>query len=353
MRNILLASLLAATAGSVNAQSSVTLFGIVGGGVRWTDGVKGGHQIGFDNNIVSGNSFGMLGTEDLGGGLRAVFKLQSGFSTGTGNLVKASGTLFSQNAYVGLEGRFGRVTMGRQLNAAEDIAVSLDPNGANGGSLTIVPGILWGGNFFTLDARFNNTIKYVGKGGGFTFRVSTSPGGVAGNVRAGSNVAIGASYQYQTLLISGAYEKSFNADASQWAQTALGGIMWQLGRARVYLSYSALSVTGSTPSKPKRRDEIPAAGLTYQISPTLQFTGATYWDIASNLSNVPKANGRKLTSYAMLEYFLSKRTELYVEFDRNGFSGAYKKDPTNVAALNLRPDGRAVTGVSVGMSTSF
>lgn len=66
MRNILLASLLATTAGSVNAQSSVTLFGIVGGGVRWTDGVKGGHQIGLDNNIVSGNSFGMLGTEDLG-----------------------------------------------------------------------------------------------------------------------------------------------------------------------------------------------------------------------------------------------------------------------------------------------
>jgi predicted porin len=55
----------------------------------------------------------------------------------------------------------------------------------------------------------------------------------------------------------------------------------------------------------------------------------------------------------MVEYFLSKRSELYVEFDRNGFSGAYKKDPTNVSALNLRPDGRAVTGVSIGMITQF
>lgn len=60
-----------------------------------------------------------------------------------------------------------------------------------------------------------------------------------------------------------------------------------------------------------------------------------------------------MTSYAMLEYFLSKRSELYVEFDRNGFSGAYKKDPTNVSALNLRPDGRTVSGVSIGVMTQF
>ncbi|WP_419687841.1 porin [Burkholderia theae] len=341
-----------AIAGGVHAQSSVTLFGIVGGGVRWVDGVKGGHQIGFDSNTVSGNYFGIRGTEDLGGGLKAIFMLQSAFTSGTGNTI-SSNSFFSKNAYVGLSGDFGRVTLGRQLNAAEDIGVALDPNSAQGPLLATVPGIIWGGNFFTLDARFNNTIKYVGRFGGLTLRGSYSPGGVAGNSRAGTNFALGASYQYQTLVAAAAFQKTYNASASQWAQTMMGGATWQIGPARAYLSYSALAVSASAAAGPERRDKIPSVGLVYQITPFVQFTGAAYYDFASNLKNVPGADGRKLTTYAMLEYFLSKRTELYLEFDRNGFSGAYKKDPTNVSALNLRPDGRTVTGVSIGMITQF
>lgn len=352
MKNIIMASVLMAMAGGAQAQSSVTLFGTIGAGMRWTDGMKGGQQFGFDNNSVTGNSFGLKGAEDLGDGVRAIFQLQSGFSTGTGQ-TKSSGLLFSQAAYVGLAGNFGRVTLGRQLNAAEDVGITLDPSQAEGSSLATVPGILWGGNFFTLDSRFNNTVKYVGKTGGFTFRGSYSPGGVAGNTRAGSNVAVGASYQYQTILVGAAYQKTYNASASQWSQTALGGFAWQLGPARLYLNYSTLSVTAATPAGPERRDKIPAAGFVYQATSALQLTAATYYDIASNLSNVRGADGRKLTSYAMAEYFLSRRTELYLEFDQNGFSGAYKKDPTNVAAFNLRPDGRAVTGISIGTITQF
>ncbi|MDN7516354.1 porin [Burkholderia sp. AU45251] len=339
-------------AGGAHAQSSVMLFGTIGAGVRWVDGVKGGHQIGFDNNTVSGNYFGIRGTEDLGGGLKAVFVLQSAFSSGNGALVSSS-TFFTKNAYVGLSGGFGRLTLGRQLNAAEDVGVTLDPNSAQGPSLAAVPGIVWGGNFFTLDARFNNTIKYVGRFGGFTLRGSYSPGGVAGSSRANMNYALAASYQYQTLVFATAFQRTYNASASQWAQSTINGATWQIGPARAYLSYSTLAVSAASAGGPERRDRIPSLGLVYQITPFLQFTGAGYYDFASNLKNVSGADGRKLTTYAMLEYFLSKRTELYLEFDRNGFSGAYKRDPTNVSGLSLTPDGRTVTGVSIGMITQF
>jgi outer membrane protein OmpU len=345
-------SIVAAMAGGAEAQSSVTLFGTVGGGIRWVDGIKGGHQIAFDNSIISGNNFGLKGTEDLGQGLKAIFVLQSGFLTGTGNFWYPSAPL-SQAAYVGLASGSWRVTLGRQLSAAEDVGVSLDPDAAQGTNLAIVPGIVFVGNFFTLDSRFNNTVKLFGKAGGLTLRGSYSFGGVTGNTRAGSNLAFGGIYQYQTLLAGAAYQKVYNANASQWAQTALGGVAWQLGLARLYLSYSALQVSAATPGGTERRDDIPAVGLGYQITPFLRLSTATYLDIARNLGNVRGADGRKVTSYAILEYYLSKRTELYLEFDRNGFSGAYKKDPANVAALNLRPDGRAVTGVSIGMSTQF
>ncbi len=353
IKSVILPSVVAAMAGGAEAQSSVTLFGTVGGGIRWVDGIKGGHQIAFDNSIISGNNVGLRGTEDLGQGLKAIFALQSGFLTGTGNLWYPSDALFSQAAYVGLASSSWRVTLGRQLSAAEDVGVALDPDSAQGANLAIVPGIVFAGNFFTLDSRFNNTVKLFGKAGGLTLRGSYALGGVTGNTRAGSNLAFGGIYQYQTLLVGAAYQKIYNANASQWAQTALGGIAWQLGLARLYLSYSSLRVSATTPGGAERRDDIPAVGLGYQITPFLRLSTATYLDIARNLGNVRGSDGRKQTSYAILEYYLSKRTELYLEFDRNGFSGAYKKDPTNVAALNLRPDGRTVTGASIGMSTQF
>ncbi|KDB07363.1 hypothetical protein LIG30_3272 [Burkholderia sp. lig30] len=350
---IVLTTVAAMMAGGAQAQSSVTLFGSVGGGVRWVDGLKGGHQVAFDSNIISGNSFGLKGTEDLGQGLKAIFTLQSGFVTGTGGLASASGPLFSKAAYVGLATDAWRVTLGRQLSAAEDVGVALDPDAAQGSSMAIVPGVVWAGNFFTLDSRFNNMVKVVGKAGGLTLRGSYSVGGVAGNTRAGSTLAFGSTYQYQTLLVGAAYQKTYNATASQWAQTAIGGAAWQLGPARMYLSYSALWVTAATSGGLERRDDIPAVGLVYRATPFLQLSTATYYDIGKNLKYKRGSDGRKLTTYAMVEYFLSKRTELYLEYDRNGFSGAYKTDPANVSALNLRPDGRAVTGVSIGMITQF
>ncbi|CAB3758533.1 hypothetical protein B7G54_17445 [Burkholderia puraquae] len=120
---IILATAAVMMVGGANAQSSVMLFGTVGGGVRWVDGVKGGHQIGFDSNLISGNSFGLKGTDDLGQGLKAIFTLQSGFVTGTGGLASTSGPLFSKAAYVGLGTDAWRVTLGRQLTAAADVGV--------------------------------------------------------------------------------------------------------------------------------------------------------------------------------------------------------------------------------------
>lgn len=351
MKRTILACAIALIAVDAQAQSSVTLYGSVGGGMRWIGGANGGSQIGFDH-ALAGTTFGLRGVEDLGQGMRAVFKLEGGSDTGTGKQAKP-GLLFSKMAYVGLSGAYGIVTMGRQINAAEEVGITLDPYSAQANSLAIVPGVAWAGNAFTLDTRFNDTIKYVGRAGGLTVRASYSPGGVAGTLRAGSNSAFGTTWQYQTLLLGAAYQKTYNADATQWAQTAMGGGAWQIGPARLYLSYSDLTISAATAGAPKRRDSIPGVGLVYQITPALQFTAATYYDIGRNLKNVPGADGRKLTTYAIFEYFLSKRTELYVEFDRNGFSGAYKKDPVNISALNLRPDGRAVTGVSIGMITQF
>ena len=75
MKKVLYATLMSVLSGTSYAQSSVTLYGDIGGGVRWTNGVKGGSTVGYNNNIIAGNQFGFTGKEDLGNGLKAIFKL--------------------------------------------------------------------------------------------------------------------------------------------------------------------------------------------------------------------------------------------------------------------------------------
>ncbi|UEP25812.1 porin [Burkholderia ambifaria] len=352
MRKVAVAVLLGALAGAAQAQSSVTLFGRIGGGVRWVNGLTGGSQVGFNNNMLSGNDFGLHGKEDLGGGLTALFVLDGAFNSGTGAL-KTAGTLFSQAAYVGLSGNFGRVTFGRQFNAAEDLGIALDPLGGRGQSLAVEPGVQFDGNFFTLDSRFNNTVKYLGQAGGLRFGASYSPGGVAGNTRAGTNFSAAAMYSFLNVLGGVSYAKTYSPDGTQSAQTIQGGGTLQLGRARFYASYAALAVKAAKAGAPTRRDDIPSLGVVVQATPFVQLTAAGFYDIARNLGNVSGAGGHKLTTYAAAEYFLSKRTELYVEVDRNGVTGAYMRDPATLAALGLRRGASATTGVSVGLMTRF
>ncbi len=71
------------------------------------------------NTIGDGSSrFGFRGTEDLGGGLKAVFQFEAGVNIDDGSSGNGGGNLFSRTAMVGLDGGFGRLTAGRQVNPA-------------------------------------------------------------------------------------------------------------------------------------------------------------------------------------------------------------------------------------------
>ncbi len=69
---------------AVHAQSSVTLYGILDAGITYVNNAGGAHQFKFDDGISYGNRIGFKGVEDLGGGLQAVFVLESGFHLGNG-----------------------------------------------------------------------------------------------------------------------------------------------------------------------------------------------------------------------------------------------------------------------------
>lgn len=192
-KSLIALAVLGAFAGAASAQSSVTLYGVVDVNVQRTEtkegtsgtcgtGVGGGRLdctvTGINSGHLAGNRWGLRGSEDLGGGLRAIFQLESGFALDNGTSLQGN-RLFGRQAYVGLAGGFGTLVAGRLATFASGTG-SFDKFG------TIDPfrtGYGIGGMQNTFSSsnatRFDNTIAYLtptmggfSAGIGHTFRVN-------------------------------------------------------------------------------------------------------------------------------------------------------------------------------------
>ncbi|WP_188131032.1 porin [Paraburkholderia panacisoli] len=126
-KGFLAVSLLGSCTSTAFAQSSMTLYGSIDEGVGYVTNVKGGSQT-VMGPISVPDQFGFKGSDDLGGGLKALFQLENGFFSNTGAFA-ASGILFSRKAFIGLtDSRWGTLTLGRQWDLTDDVLL---PN-ANG-----------------------------------------------------------------------------------------------------------------------------------------------------------------------------------------------------------------------------
>lgn len=114
MKKSLVALAALAVVGTASAQSTVTLYGKIDAALqsKSTTGVTDqGLQI--NSGGLNTSRWGLKGSEDLGGGLKVNFQLESGFNVDTG-AVKGASTLFSRVAVVDLTGDFGTVSAGLQ-----------------------------------------------------------------------------------------------------------------------------------------------------------------------------------------------------------------------------------------------
>lgn len=137
------------------AQSAVTLYGIVSGGIGYVNNEGGKSAVTALTGTLQNNRWGIQGVEDLGDGLQAVFALDSAFNSMTGNM--QFGLLFGRQAYVGLSGsQWGRVTLGRQFEVSFDYLAEYSMMVAGTGL-----GAHIGDNDNILGSvHYNNSIKY-------------------------------------------------------------------------------------------------------------------------------------------------------------------------------------------------
>ncbi|CAE6859458.1 Outer membrane porin protein [Paraburkholderia aspalathi] len=186
----------------VFAQSSVTLYGIIDAGLTYVSNIGGAHAYLFDDGVSYGNRVGFMGTEDLGGGNKAVFKLENGFRLGNGRL-NQGGALFGRQAYVGLANDWGTLTLGNQYDFAFDFTAANNVSAFGSGY-----GVHLGDFDRQSGDRLSNSIKFVSNsfhglvvGGMYSFS------NTAGDFRDGSSWSVGSTYNLGNFSVAGNYTR--------------------------------------------------------------------------------------------------------------------------------------------------
>jgi predicted porin len=343
-KSLLALAALGAFAGVAHAQSSVTLYGIIDVGINMNTNSGGSHKYDMSSGVMQGSRFGLRGTEDLGGGLKAIFVLENGFDVTNGKLGQG-GLMFGRQAYVGLSSQFGTVTLGRQYDSVVDYVGPFEAGDQWGGYIAAHPGDI---DNFNNAYRTNNTVKYTSANyNGLTFGGTYSLGGQAGNFTGNQIWSLGAGYNNGPLALGVGYLNArtpaasgglFNnggtiatnsgtsfavtspvyagfASANTYQVIGAGG-SYAFGAATLGLTYSNirfgnLGKTFASPfsgqSATFNNGEI---NFKYQLTPAL-LVGAAY-----DYTRGAEINGADRAQYHQgalgVDYFLSKRTDVYL-----------------------------------------
>ena len=195
----------AALSGSASAQSSVTLYGVVDNALSYSSNQKGSSNAYLSQGNLQASKFGLLGSEDPGGGTKAIFRLESGFNSLTG-AQSSAGYMFNRQAYVGLSNdRYGTVTLGRQYTPYFKMVGALGPTGVLTGATGAHPGDI---DALDTTLRFNNSITYLSPTiSGLQMSAQYGLGGVPGSVANGSHFSAAFRHDYKPFAIAAGYVK--------------------------------------------------------------------------------------------------------------------------------------------------
>ncbi|WP_250485280.1 porin [Caballeronia sp. GaOx3] len=245
-KHIAVALILAASSAVASAQSSVTLYGIIDVGILYVNNANGAKQWSEFPAGLQGNRWGLKGSEDLGGGLKAIFTVENGFFVNNGAFAQG-GAEFGRQAFVGLSSRFGTVTLGRQYDSIVDYLTPMKAGGTTVGAFSDHPGDLDNtGN----DYRVNNSIKYASPDfKGLSFSGLFSLGGFAGSFERNRIYSVGAGYQGGPLQLGAAYLVARNPNFSYYGNnpnsSVTGNNMSSVVAFSGYASAQALQIIGA------------------------------------------------------------------------------------------------------------
>uniref|UniRef100_UPI002AB7511C porin n=1 Tax=Paraburkholderia tropica TaxID=92647 RepID=UPI002AB7511C len=363
---------LAVAAQGAFAQSSVTLYGIADVGVRFATHQASAsgpeNRVYMSDGATTGSRWGLRGTEDLGAGTSAIFTLESGYSL-TNGVSGQQGQLFSRTALVGLSNKtYGTVKFGRMFGTAFDFLINFDP--VAGGDLAADD---W--EDLLVGLRYDNTVQYSNSFGPLSVELQRSFGNQAGSVAVGSTTAALATWNGGPFTVGLLGQQSKDAKSRDLNVGAVGG-KYTFGKATIdsYFIYThrdagftisannsglplantsitsnANTAAGTGTQTSARTDRVFLLGGTYLATPSLALTLAGLYDWTANVA--PGKSGRTGSVYAIADYLLSKRSDVYVEADYAHLSGASVTDPNS--PIGTFAGKNSSVGAMVGLRTRF
>ena len=348
---------LGAFAGAAQAQSSVTLFGTIDAGVQYlqnggiagsttkagtdagtgnssTDPTKPGPNTGsnfaYYDSAIASSQWGLKGTEDLGGGLKANFLLIGDANTNNGGTHPEG--LFRRAAWVGLEGGFGEVRLGTQPNPIVTASAALLPvmgNTVNGIRSAIA---------YSIKDYNRNAIGYLTPNmGGFVGELQYAANNTMdGGLSDGTALNVRAFYSAGALDINAAYQKrtsmATTGNTAQCGATKTNGVgdVPAVGTGSENVFCPAANYGGDVTGY--------LAGIKYKVTPAIQLGLGWAHAEGDNTNWVKGVNAVNTTATAATAYSI---------YNANAFMAGvgYQATPTVLLGLNY-----IVTTVDSSMS---
>ena len=313
-----LIALAALAATGAFAQSSVTIYGVVDASVMSVSNANAAGQsvTGLADSSISSSVWGLRGSEDLGGGLSANFKVESDIQTNNGGMNQNG--LFRRAANVGVAGAFGGINLGITINPIIATNAALMPLAGNSVS-TLTSSAMGYADFFT-----KNAVTYTSPviAGGLVAQLQYGLSNQVGNDTAGSVTAWSLNYvagplalraagQTRNEAASGVANSAPNASAHATFQAVAGdafakeatlvGASYEFGPVKLGAAWintkNAIAIGGAKVDRTATQ-----LGASYQATPAW-LLGATY--VSAESSTLTNLQAR---------YSLSKRTTLYGQY---------------------------------------
>ncbi|WP_322008000.1 porin [Paraburkholderia tropica] len=341
-------------ASNAHAQSNVTLYGIVDAGIVYTNktvdmstGASLGKQWMVRDSGQSASRFGVRGTEDLGGGIKANFNLESGIDLANGGLNNSNGNLFGRQAWLSVSSNWGELKAGLQYSPFFWAIVASDARNFSqfGSGLVTYADAVLGTSIFTANAMSYTTPKVAG----LTGSVLIALGGASGNFQAGRQYSGSLTWAHGPLSVDVAY---FNGNSGGTAQTPVpttiafvgktAGVVYHWGDVTAKASITAFKTASSF------NEIVYSAGFDAFVLPTLNLNAGVWATRDRNSSD-----NHSVMSAIGAEYYLSKRTTLYSQFGVANNHGAMNTG-LSVSSLSTLYAARGTTiGASAGVRHTF
>ncbi len=309
IRSAVFCAVFAASSFDALAQSSV-LYGLVDASASRVRPLGGSSRWQLDASNMSRSYLGFRGSEDLGGGLRAVYKLESYLDNDIGSAGRFSADpFFSREASVGLSGAFGTSVLGRTPSPLYLSTVMFNPFGEAPGFSPSVRQYF--GGAVLGDTRWSNSVSYTNNPRDAPLRINfaaNAPEQGPGSLSTGRNFGLAVAYLTGPFAASFAIERIKNSllplPAGFNRQIAMqAGASYDFSFVRVYAQAGRVKTDADSDERT----------MLYQLGAAVPIGNSLVLVAYGHAREKTPLSATTQRTYSLgYDYFLSKNTDIYI-----------------------------------------